>query len=96
MHWTQSFTPGPGGVMTDDVGTVTGALVLRTEVDEGGAARLRVQYDGATEWYDVSHGHFDLGDADPKAKGEALHDEAVGILARGGADLSKAEFSSLR
>jgi hypothetical protein len=95
-HWTQSFTPGPGGVPTEEVGTVTGDLVLRTEVGDDGAVLLRVKYAGAAEWYTVAGGRFDMADhADREARAEALHAEVVGILARGGADLTTARLTAL-
>ena len=47
-------TAGPGGVMTDEVGVVTGDLTLRTEVDDDGSVRSLVQYQGADEWYRVT------------------------------------------
>jgi hypothetical protein len=40
--------------MTDEVGTVTGDLTLRTEVDEDGTLRVLVQYLGADEWYRIT------------------------------------------
>jgi hypothetical protein len=43
-----------GGVMTDEVGAVTGDLTLRTELADDGTVRQRVQYVGADEWYEVT------------------------------------------
>jgi hypothetical protein len=48
------FTAKPGAVMTDEVGTVTGELTLRTELGADGAVRTCVQYVGADEWYHVT------------------------------------------
>jgi hypothetical protein len=76
---TTDITPGPGGVMTDEVGVVTGPLTLRTEVDAKGAVVLRVQYKDAAEWYGVTGGRAHL--ADP-ADIEAVHAVAVGLLNR--------------
>jgi hypothetical protein len=45
---------GPGGVMTDEVGVVTGDLTVRTGVDEHGTVLARVQYQGAEEWYTIT------------------------------------------
>jgi hypothetical protein len=86
QRYTANFTPGPGGVMTDEVGVVTGELTLATEVAEDGTAVLRVQYLEADEWYTVTGGRYQL--ADP-ARGRELHDAAVELLAKGGADASK-------
>ncbi len=49
-----TFRAKPGGVMTDEVGTVTGDLTLRTELAEDGTVRVLVQYLGAAEWYRVT------------------------------------------
>ena len=48
---TTDFVAPPGGVMTDEVGAVTGDLTLRTEVDDAGTVTQRVQYKDADEWY---------------------------------------------
>lgn len=71
---------GPGGVMTDEVGVVTGELTLRTELD-GDAAVLRVQYREADEWYTVTGGRATLTD---RADLAAVHAIAVGLLDRPG------------
>jgi hypothetical protein len=69
---------GPGGVMTDEVGVVTGDLTLKTVFD-GAAARVVVQYKGAEEWYAVTGGTVPL--ADP-ADAAGVHQLAVGLLNR--------------
>jgi hypothetical protein len=48
------FAAGPGGVMTDEVGVVTGDLTLKTTVDPDGSVVQLVQYQQAAEWYRVS------------------------------------------
>lgn len=73
------ISAGPGGVMTDDVGVVTGELTLRTDLAEDGQAVVRVQYRDADEWYTVTGGRAPL--ADP-ADLEAVHAIAVGLLDR--------------
>jgi hypothetical protein len=75
---TTDVTPGPGGVMTDEVGVVTGPLTLRTEL-AGNDVVLRVQYKDAAEWYAVTGGRAPL--ADPRDI-EAVHAIAVGQLNR--------------
>jgi hypothetical protein len=75
---TSDLTAGPGGVMTDEVGVVTGDLTLRSELD-GTALTLRVQYKDADEWYKVTGGKATLKDAEDL---EAVHKIAVGILNR--------------
>ena len=68
-----------GGVMTDEVGAVTGDLTLRTELAHDGTVTQRVQYVGADEWYTVSGGRTAL---DGRSLDE-LHQEAVAQLGKG-------------
>ena len=75
---TTDIVAGPGGVMTDEVGVVTGDLTLHTEV-AGDAATVRVQYKEADEWYTVTGGKATLKDP---ADAAAVHQIAVGILNR--------------
>jgi hypothetical protein len=75
---TTDITAGPGGVMTDEVGVVTGDLTLRTELADGHLT-LRVQYLEAEEWYTVTGGQADLKDP---ADVQAVHQIAVGLLHR--------------
>lgn len=72
------ITAGPGGVMTDEVGVITGDLTLRTEL-AAGQVTLRVQYKDAEEWYVVTGGRAPL--PDPVAL-DAVHTIAVGLLHR--------------
>ncbi|GIF11267.1 hypothetical protein FHX34_1011167 [Actinoplanes teichomyceticus] len=75
---TTDIVPGPGGVMTDEVGVVTGELTLRSEL-AGNEVTLRVQYRDAAEWYVVTGGKVPV--ADP-ADLEAVHTVAVSLLHR--------------
>ncbi|GGN74157.1 hypothetical protein GCM10010112_44000 [Actinoplanes lobatus] len=75
---TTDIVPGPGGVMTDEVGVVTGDLTLRTELADG-QVTVRVQYKDADEWYTVTGGRAALADA---ADLDAVHTVAVGLLHR--------------
>jgi hypothetical protein len=72
------IVPGPGGVMTDEAGVVTGDLTLRTEL-AGNDLTLRVQYKDAEEWYTVTGGRTTLTDP---ADLDAVHAVAVGLLNR--------------
>lgn len=64
-----------GGVMTDEVGTVTGELTLEPKVEGDGTVRLRVQYKGAEEWYTVTGAQIKVPDpADPAAVDRAAQD----------------------
>lgn len=73
------LTNNAGGVMTDEVGVVTGDLVLRTGMTADGAVELHVQYRGASEWYAVTAGRTHLHDP---ADLPALHQLATGLLNR--------------
>ena len=75
---TADLMAGPGGVMTDEEGVVTGELTLRTELSAG-TVRLSVQYKDADEWYAVTGGTAPL--ADP-ADLDAVHTIALALLHR--------------
>jgi hypothetical protein len=75
---TTDIVAGPGGVMTDEVGVVTGELTLRTEPTNDQVI-LKVQYKGAAEWYTVAGAKAKL--ADPKDL-DAVHTIAVALLNR--------------
>jgi hypothetical protein len=75
---TADITPGPGGVLTDEVGVVTGELTLRTEFRDGGIT-LSVQYKDADEWYVVTGGRVPV--PDPGCL-DAVHQLAVALLHR--------------
>lgn len=75
---TANIVAGPGGVMTDEVGVITGELTLRTELS-GKQVTLRVQYLEAEEWYVVTGGKTTV--ADP-ADLDAVHQIAVALLHR--------------
>ncbi len=76
---TSDITAGPGGVMTDEAGVVTGELTLRTEMADRKTVVLRVQYKNAAEWYTVTGAKTKL--ADPKDI-DAMHAIAVALLHR--------------
>jgi hypothetical protein len=75
---TTDITAGQGGVMTDEVGVVTGDLTLRTELS-GDQVTVHVQYREADEWYAVTGARATLKDP---ADLDAIHAVAVGILNR--------------
>ncbi|MFD1145787.1 hypothetical protein [Saccharothrix hoggarensis] len=72
------FVPGPGGVMTDEVGVITGPLELRTTLADG-ELRATVRYEGADEWYAITGASCRL--ADPRDH-DAVHDVLLGVLNR--------------
>jgi len=73
------FTAPSGGVMTDDVGVVTGELELRTRCTPEGHVRVEVRYAGAEEWYRVSAADVVLSDP---ADHRAVHQALLGVLHR--------------
>ena len=74
---TADIVPGPGGVMTDEVGVVTGDLTLQSEIADG-VYVLKVQYKDAEEWYTVTGATTSAR----KDALNALHALAVGLLNR--------------
>jgi len=76
---TSDITAPPGGVMTDEVGVITGRLTIRTTVDDHGDVAVHVQYKDADEWYVVRHAGVHL--ADPGDL-DAVHAVVVGLLDR--------------
>jgi hypothetical protein len=72
--------PGHGGVMTDEVGVVTGELTLRTELADSLDLTLHVQYKDADEWYVVTGGRAKLADARDL---DAVHNAALAVIRRG-------------
>jgi len=76
---SSDITAGPGGVMTDEVGVITGDLTVRTEVDQHGGLVVHAQYKGAAEWYTVTGGRAHLAD---RRDIDAVHTVVTGILNR--------------
>ncbi|MER7672274.1 hypothetical protein ABTY61_27965 [Kitasatospora sp. NPDC096128] len=77
---TSGITAGPGGVMTVEVGVITGDLALRTTWD-GHQALLDVQYDGADEWYTVEASPLPAPDV---ASVLAIHEAMIQAVRHGG------------
>jgi hypothetical protein len=75
---TTDITAGPGGVMTDEVGVITGDLTIRTDVADG-TATVHIQYKDADEWYQVTGAKATLTDP---AGIDAVHTIVVGVLNR--------------
>jgi hypothetical protein len=82
-HFVTGFSPGAGGVLTDEAGVVTGALTLHTEVAPDGRAVLSVTDEDADDWYTVTGGYYQLEDL---SRAEDLHRAAVALLSTGGAN----------
>jgi hypothetical protein len=75
---TTDITAGQGGVLTDEVGVITGDLTLRSELS-GNQVAIHVQYKDAAEWYAVTGAKVTLKDP---ADVDAVHQIVVGILNR--------------
>ncbi|TDC77565.1 hypothetical protein [Streptomyces hainanensis] len=73
------FTAPRGGVMTREVGVITGELELHTGAADDGTLTLRVRYAGAAEWYTIDGGPYRLHD--PRDH-EVLHEIVVNLLHR--------------
>ncbi|MCF6469201.1 hypothetical protein FAF44_12470 [Nonomuraea sp. MG754425] len=76
--YESSVVAGPGGVMTEEVGVITGEVTVRTVVT-GDQITVRVQYLDADEWYEIEGSPLG-GSADP---GPGLHEEIVQAVRRG-------------
>jgi hypothetical protein len=77
--YNSPLVAGQGGVMTEEVGVVTGDLELRTTVDSSGVVTAKVRYAGAQEWYRVRGGMCRLVDERDHA---AVHSLLAGVLNR--------------
>jgi hypothetical protein len=67
---TKDIIAPAGGVMTDEVGAVTGELTLATEVVGDREVILKVQYKGADEWYRVTDATIKVDDPAKLAEAE--------------------------
>ena len=72
-----------GGVMTDEVGSVTGDLEIATRLDAG-ALDVFVRYAGSDEWYTVTGSPVHLDAADRSTPAD-LHERVVEHLTKPGA-----------
>jgi hypothetical protein len=78
-EYSSPFTAGPGGVMTEEVGVITGDLELRTVSGGDGVVSAKVRYVGAQEWYRLRGGACKLAD---DRDHPAVHSLLVGVLNR--------------
>lgn len=67
---TKDIIAPAGGIMTDEVGVVTGELTLATEVVGDREVILRVQYKGAEEWYRVTDASIKVDDQESVEEAE--------------------------
>ncbi|MEU7041232.1 hypothetical protein AB0A77_09230 [Streptomyces varsoviensis] len=84
MEWTTWTTTGviagPGGVSTDEAGTLTGDITVHTTWRDG-VAYLAVQHSTALDWYTMTGSPASV--PDEKAS-RALHQAAVEAVREGG------------
>ena len=76
---TTTFNATPDGVMTNEVGVVSGDLELRTSVAEDGVLRLDLRYAGAADWYTLKGNGYRLHDHRDMP---VVHELLVNILSR--------------
>lgn len=57
------ITVAPGGIMTDEVGVVTGDIEIESSWEAPGKAFARCRYDGADEWYTITAAARDVDSA---------------------------------
>lgn len=51
---TTTRTARPGGIMTDEVGVITGEIEIKTITTDDGRAVAFARYAGADEWYTIT------------------------------------------
>lgn len=76
---TSTISASPDGVMTNEVGVISGDLELRTGCDDDGVLRLGVRYVGAAEWYTLKGAGYRLHDPRDHA---VVHDVLRNVLSR--------------
>lgn len=71
-----------GGVMTEEVGAITGDLEVATHLREAEGAEVSVRYVGTDEWYTVQGSPIKLGNAGDLSTTElrGLHERMVRYL----------------
>ena len=79
MHEKSSIFTATHGVMTEEVGVISGELELVTSCDDEGYLTLRITYVGAEEWYTLPGKEYRLHDARDH---EVVHRLLVAVLER--------------
>ncbi|MCA0149643.1 hypothetical protein LCD52_12645 [Rossellomorea vietnamensis] len=67
------------GVMTSEVGVISGELELVTDCEENGALTLSITYVGAEEWYSLPGEEYCLHDV---RNHEVVHKMLAAVLKR--------------
>lgn len=79
MEKKSSIFTATHGVMTTEVGVISGELELRTTCDDGGLLNLTITYVGAKEWYTLPGKEYRLHDT---LDHEVVHRMLATVLAR--------------
>lgn len=79
MEKKSSIFTATHGVMTAEVGVISGELELRTTCDDEGALTLAITYVGAEEWYTLPGENYRLHD--PRDH-EVIHRMLATVLER--------------
>ncbi|MFK3959959.1 hypothetical protein [Pseudalkalibacillus hwajinpoensis] len=79
MDQKSSIFTATNGVMTEEVGVISGELELVTSCDEEGDLTLRITYVGAEEWYTLPGKEYRLHDVRDH---EVIHRLLVSVLKR--------------
>jgi len=79
MNQQSSIFKASHGVMTEEVGVISGELELRTTCQEDGTLELAITYVGAAEWYTLPGQDYKLHDVRDH---EVVHQLLVNVLER--------------
>lgn len=69
-----TFTAPAGGIMTDEVGVITGEVELVSKIAQDNQAVATVRYAGALDWYTITDSAVLLGSPDELP---TFHEDAV-------------------
>lgn len=79
MDQQSSIFKASHGVMTEEVGVISGELELKTSCHDDGTLELAVTYVGAAEWYTLPGKDYKLHDVRDH---EVVHQLLVNVLER--------------
>ncbi|MCT4784002.1 MULTISPECIES: hypothetical protein [Exiguobacterium] len=79
MDQQSSIFKASHGVMTEEVGVISGELELKTSCHEDGTLELAITYVGAAEWYTLPGKDYKLHDVRDHA---VVHQLLVNVLER--------------
>jgi hypothetical protein len=74
-----TFNATPDGVLTNEVGVISGELELLTTLAEDGGLRLAIRYAGAAEWYTLKGSGYRLHDVRDHP---VVHELLINVLSR--------------